>query len=191
VTVPAWSDIPGLITDEVADALAELSSAVTPGLAIVEVGSYHGKSTAYLAGNAPDGVLVYAVDPWELVDVRQWCIWCPQPELAEFQRNLDRAGLLWRVKARQGRSIDVARSYDGPLIGLLYIDGDHSAESVRSDIDAWRRYLAPDARIAVDDYGGTANPEVAPVVDGLVATGQLVWCSLEAERLAVLREAAR
>jgi predicted O-methyltransferase YrrM len=184
--------IEGLVTDEVADALAELAGNVDQGEAIVEVGSYHGKSTAYLAAHSRPDVPVYAVDPWELVTVTDWCGWCPQPTRSLFERNLARVGLLWKVLVRQGRSTDVARAYDGPPIGLLFVDGDHSAEALAADIHAWRPHLSDGAVIAVDDYGVTTNPDVGPVVDELVDAGDLEWVELTGDgRLAVLRETSR
>jgi hypothetical protein len=56
-------------------------------------------------------------------------------------------------------------------ISLLWIDGDHSYEGVRSDVDCWLPHLAPTATMAFDD---ATDQRIGPcqVVGELLASGQ-------------------
>lgn len=55
------------------------------------------------------------------------------------------------------KSVDAAAIYDGPAIGLLFIDGWHSTEAVEEDVHSWLPYLAPQRTIVFDDW---ERPEV-------------------------------
>lgn len=164
------AELDGLITPEVGGLLAALAQNVPEGTAIVEIGSYRGKSTAYLAAAAPKDVSVYAVDPWELLNISEWCHWCParmQPTLAQFIEQLESVGLAHRVVAVQDFSVFAADNYAGPPISLLYIDGDHSREAVAVDFYSWYPHLAPVATVVFDDYGVTYNPGVKEAITDL------------------------
>lgn len=162
------ADVPGLIDDPTGETLVWFAQHVPLGQAIVEIGSYVGKSTAYLASGAGDDVPIYAVDPWEQIDAHEtWCQYCDhihQPTLAEFVDNLIAAGVGDRVTPMQGLSTEVAMRYDGPPIGLLFIDGDHAESAVIADFRAWKPHLAKRAVILFDDYAVTNNPGVARAV---------------------------
>jgi hypothetical protein len=180
-----------LITDEIGEELYRLAREVHPDRAIVELGSFEGKSTSYLARGAEDQgyvlgnqpVQVYAVDLWD----------DPRNELGKhryrdtihirrFTENIMRLELKVPVIAMQMVSWEAAQRYDGPLVGLLYVDADHREESVRRDVNAWRRHLAPGAVLAFDDWGTKRNPGVRVVVDELGYPYSVV-----AERLAIVR----
>lgn len=164
------ADLDGLITPEVGGLLAALAQNVPEGTAIVEIGSYRGKSTAYLAAAAPKDVPVYAVDPWELLDIKEWCHWCPkrmQPTLSQFIEQLESVGLVHRIIVVQGFSVFAADRYAGPPISLLFIDGDHSREAVAVDFHSWYPHLAQVATVVFDDYGVTRNSGVKEAIADL------------------------
>lgn len=182
------SEVKGLITPDVGSALRALAAQVPHDLAIVELGSYKGMSTAHLATGAKEGsgAHVFAVDPWDLPGNPYGKHGYSAPIVRdEFERQL-RALRLWsRVTPIRGFSVDVAASWDGPKVGLLYIDADHAEASVRADVAAWRSHLSVEHVVAFDDLDTPRNPGVRVVVEKLVASG---YYSLEvrAERLAVL-----
>lgn len=153
----------GAITNDIGRTLHDLATQVPSGQAIVEVGSYMGKSTSYLATGAADDVPVFAVDVWETAEPSRWFQRQnrPVPMLKRFITQLASVGLDRRVTPLQGFSTDVAKIYNGPPVGLLYIDGDHRAGAAEADFLAWQPHLASGATIAFDDYGVSRNPEVA------------------------------
>lgn len=187
----------GLITPELGDELRRLAALVDPRLVIVELGSFKGMSTCYLAAGALEGggAFVVAVDPWELegnVDGKHGFARSATREA--FEAQLERVGLRQRVRAIQGFSHQVARlwvgKYEMPAdgcVGLLYIDGDHSFESVWRDFASWKIRLAQNAIVAFDDYDTPRNPGVKKAVHRLVDMGELDRFQVVAGRLAVCR----
>lgn len=182
------SDLSGLIPNDEGDALAELAAAVPEDLAIVEIGSFRGKSTAFLASGAKagGGAHVFAVDPWDLPGNVYGKHGYSAPIVREqFEEQL-RAAKLWsRVTPIQAFSVDAAGDWDGPPIGLLFIDGDHDA--VAADFAAWQPHLADEHVVALDDIDTPRNPKVREFADQLAATGAYDLEVVVPGRLAVLR----
>jgi predicted O-methyltransferase YrrM len=159
----------GLISEEVGLTLARLASEVHLQRCIVEIGSYRGKSTAYLAAGALAGLEapVFAVDPWDLPgNVTGRFGFAAEDTRRAFRRQLEEVGVEHHVTAFRGFSRDLAKHWQRP-IGLLYIDGSHTEKDVRNDWLQWKRWLAPNAVVAFDDYRTPRNPGVAVVVDEL------------------------
>jgi predicted O-methyltransferase YrrM len=185
------AELDGLISRDVGELLHNFAALVPADEAIVELGSYRGKSTCYLAtGAALDyHAPVYAVDAWS-EEVSAWraavLSTLPSPAFEDFMAQLDKAGVSDGVRVIRSLTTLAAELYDGPPVRLLYIDGDHSREAVLADFRAWRRHLAPHAVIIFDDFGVTKNPGVALAVGDLEATGELTDLDkLKSERLAI------
>lgn len=175
----------GLLNPGIGAGLYALALECPADLAIVEVGSFRGKSTAHLAagGKAGFGAKVWAVDPWDLPGNPYGKHGFNAPEVREsFEAQLRSVGLWSRVKPIRAFSTDAAAAWTGPKIGLLYIDGDHTEEGVRGDVEAWASHLAPGAVMAFDDYATKRNPGVKSVVDSLPGDLEIV-----AHHLAVVR----
>jgi len=119
-------DVPGWLSDEEGEALYELARECTGKGVIVEIGSWKGKSTICLAlgARAGNGVRIFAVDPH--ADYRH----------GEFKENIDRAGIADLVTPVKGLSQDVVGEFDEP-IELLFVDGSHDEDDVRTDFDQW------------------------------------------------------
>lgn len=177
----------GLITPEVGAVLYALAREVPAELAIVELGSYKGSSTAYLAAGsrAGHGAPVYAVDAWSpgVTGDR----YSPVATFAEFEAQLISVGLREHVHPVRGFTAQVAAAYSPrPLVGLLFVDADHSETGVLADVRAWHRHLAPGATVVLDDYGTPRNPGVAAALETLLTEGTLTdLVEVRAARLAV------
>jgi predicted O-methyltransferase YrrM len=133
----------------------------------VEIGSWKGRSTIVLGMVAKrNGGKVYSVDPH---DGDLWSngksIKTPNT-LAEFKKNMVAAGLNDTVTLFQKKSKDV-EWVDGK-IGLLFIDGLHDYESVKSDFRKFEPHLAQGALIAFHDYN---EDGVRKAVDEIVESG--------------------
>jgi predicted O-methyltransferase YrrM len=185
------AELDGLISRDVGELLHNFAALVPADEAIVELGSYRGKSTCYLAtGAALDyHAPVYAVDAWS-EEVSAWraavLSTLPSPAFEDFTAQLDKAGVSDGVRVIRSLTTLAAELYDGPPVRLLYIDGDHSREAVLADFRAWRRHLAPHAVVIFDDFGVTKNPGVALAVGDLEASGELIDIDkLKSERLAI------
>jgi predicted O-methyltransferase YrrM len=194
-TLPVLADVDrlsGLVTPEVGRVLYDLARSVAGDYAIVEIGSYKGKSTCYLAAGARDGDAgtVFAVDPWDLQDPRgrDWYRFSDPLTRRQFHDQVNSVGLVDQIVAVRGFSTTIAahwHRWSSAPIGLLYIDGDHSAQAVEADFRAWAPHLSLGAMIVFDDYVSAKNPGVELAVDKLENEGDIAHLGIEVGRLAV------
>lgn len=173
----------GLITPEVEESLTRHASLVELPELIVEIGSYKGQSAIALARGGKNSH-VYAVDPWDSrgnIDGR-FHFASPKTRV-EFRRRVKESGFGGRITPVKGFSTDVAQVWPtNRKIGLLFIDGDHSRESVAADYLAWYLHLVPGATVIFDDLDTEHNPGVRLALEDLGLA-----FSVEAGRLAVVR----
>jgi MMP 1-O-methyltransferase len=143
-------------------ALYETAAAYAGRGPILEIGTYCGKSTIYLAAAARQaGQLVITVDHhhgseenqpgWEyhdpdLVDERTGRL----DTLPGFRATLAAAGLEEQVIAVVGRSAQLAGLWRAPL-GMLFIDGGHTDEAAQADYANWAPRVAPGGALAIHD----------------------------------------
>ena len=129
---------------------------------VLEVGTYCGKSTIYLAAAARDkGQPVITVDHhhgseenqpgWEyhdttLVDARTGRL----DTLPHVRATLAAAGVEDDVIVVVGRSAAVARLWRTPL-GMLFIDGGHTDVAATTDYESWAPWIAPGGLLAIHD----------------------------------------
>lgn len=172
------AELAGLIPEEVGECLAEYASRVPHHQAIVEIGSYKGKSTCYLASRAT--AQVWAIDAWYLegnVNGRFGF----NHAFAEFCQQVTAMDYWDRIRHIVGFGSEIA--WLGPSVGLLFVDGDHSADAVESDVRAWLPRMAPGAAIILDDLDTPKNPGVRTAA--LRLSDDLGPFRIEAGRLAV------
>jgi predicted O-methyltransferase YrrM len=177
--------IEGQISKAEAAALARLAAAVEPAAEIVEIGSYRGRSTVALAlgSRSGAGARVYAVDPHVEFTGARGGRFGPT-DRQELYGNLAAAGVGDLVAVVALGSVAAARAWDSKSVGLLFVDGDHAAEAVQADVDAWLPHLRPDAVVAFHDvdFAGVADPLAALVASGVLrAVGRvdsLAWFEL-------------
>lgn len=118
---------------------------------IVEIGSFQGLSTVYLAWAARQAgrEKVVAIDPHT----------APAPSDPQapsggteglFRANLQRAGVADWVEVRVALSEEAAREWQEP-VRLLWIDGDHTYAGVRRDFDLWSPFLVEGGVLVMHD----------------------------------------
>jgi predicted O-methyltransferase YrrM len=129
---------------------------------IVEIGTYCGKSTIYLAAAArAHGTVVVTIDHHRGSEEHQPGWEYHDPDLVDpavgqidtlplMRRTLHAAGVEDVVVAVVGRSAVVARLWTTPL-GLLFIDGGHTEEAARTDYDSWAPHVAVGGLLAIHD----------------------------------------
>jgi predicted O-methyltransferase YrrM len=145
-----------------------------PGLPLLEVGTYCGRSTILLAGAAREAkTTAVTVDHhrgseeqqpgWEYHDKE-----LVDPEvglmdtLPTFRRTLHAAGLEDSVVALVGRSPQAAALWGKPL-ALLFIDGGHTDEHATNDYEGWAPHVAPDGLLVIHDvFADPADGGQAP-----------------------------
>jgi hypothetical protein len=184
-----FQHVRGATPDEIGMALADFAAMVPADQEIVELGVFQARTALIMAWGAKQGqgAHVTAIDPWDLegnvydppftdADSRSWASY-----------RVQELGYSDRIELVQAFSHEIAADWSGKPVGLLFVDGDHTREGARLDIEAWAPHLAPGATIAVDDYHHPDWPGVAEAVDELVAEGVLVPVTIYHDRLAVTR----
>jgi predicted O-methyltransferase YrrM len=163
-----------------------------PGLPLLEVGTYCGRSTILLAGAAREaGTTAVTVDHhrgseeqqpgWEYHDKE-----LVDPEvglmdtLPTFRRTLHAAGLEDSVVALVGRSPRAAALWGKPL-ALVFIDGGHTDEHATNDYEGWAPHVAPDGLLVIHDvFADPADGGQAPyrIYRRALASGAFVELSV-------------
>jgi predicted O-methyltransferase YrrM len=129
---------------------------------LLEIGTYCGKSAAYLGAAAREsGTVLFSVDHhrgslelqpgWpdhdpEVVDQATGLT----DTLPWARRTLVDAGLEGDVVLVVGESCTVARSWQAPL-SLLFIDGGHGEQVAWEDFRCWSPKVAPGGTLAIHD----------------------------------------
>lgn len=126
--------------------LYSLATRLQHGATLVEIGSYRGGSSQFLgcAAQSLNGKL-YCVDTWksDAMTVER------HDTYEDFLRNTAVYGS--SVQPLRGRSVEIAKTFHG-IIDLLFIDGDHSYEGCRMDVETWSKKLRNGAILIFHDY---------------------------------------
>jgi predicted O-methyltransferase YrrM len=168
-TAAAIATVPGWLHELEGYALMCLT-AFDPGEgAVAEIGSFKGRSTCWLAAGLQQRAqlrglsnpgTIHAIDHFTGSPEHQPGGTHPDPDIAAhgstlpaFRANIVRLGLTKLVTAIQSPSVPAAKQWSGGPIRLLFIDGDHSYDASKADLEAWRPHLAPSALVGFHDVG--------------------------------------
>jgi predicted O-methyltransferase YrrM len=161
IEIPTWTAIGQRET------LYQIACTLPKNATIVEIGSYLGATTCFLAAAAAKiGGKVIAVDMWnnETMPDGQRDTW------DEFRKNT--SGVASFVKTVRKRTADLEPADVEPPVHLAFIDADHSYEATKADAAFVAPLIAPDGLIAFHDT--TAFAGVGLALAELLASQQ--WC---------------
>jgi predicted O-methyltransferase YrrM len=155
----AWrhvSETPGYLAEREARFLMLAAAGAPASGAIVEIGSFKGRSTVGLASIAQRYGLgrVVAVDPHTSPSDTDPDLGGQSSSYDDFLANLRRVGVASMVDSRRMFSRELARVWNEP-IRLLWIDGDHTYAAVQEDLALFCPYLARGGILAMHDVLGT------------------------------------
>lgn len=125
----------------------------------VEIGTWKGKSAVFMAEeikNQGKEIDFYTIDLFEYSDGYH-----------EFNPNRDNLSFYDEVLKNidpvkdyinliKGKSYEVAKRFEDGSISFLFIDGDHSYEGVKKDLNAWYPKIKSGGIIAGHDYTETS-----------------------------------
>lgn len=163
-----FPDVPGWLNDDEGRLLAKYAE----GHDVLEIGSYCGRSTIWMARVAES---VHAVDTWDGRGTP-----CPRNTLDPFMENVTRHGVLDKITTVKGPLASVKRGETNGIpfevdlgkFGFAFIDGDHTR--VQEDVNEVLPLLLPGARIAFHDYQRPTDPLVTATVDKLISEGATI-----------------
>ena len=178
--------IKGFLAENEGEALYHLAEKACLLGPCLEVGSYCGKSTVYLASGCKqsDGI-VFAVDHHRGSEEHQQGEEYHDPELFDDRAQLMDSFRTFRANMRAAQLEDwvvpvvapsaiAARRWNTPL-GMVFIDGGHSLEAALTDYRCWARHIVPGGFLAIHDIfpdpadGGQAPYEIYQLA---LASGQ-------------------
>jgi predicted O-methyltransferase YrrM len=139
------------VTEEEYDLLYDLASKVVAGC-IVEIGSFHGRSTIALAQGSTNGgynIPIYAIEPHEIFTGICGGKFGPKDRTKFFQ-NMLKAKCTEIVRLVNLSSEIVSKGWR-QKVQLLWLDGDHTYEGVKRDFESWEPHLTKNAVIAFHD----------------------------------------
>lgn len=124
---------------------------------IVEIGSWKGRSTIWLARGSQAGLnkAVYAIDPHIGTPTHEQ--YGNEATLDEFVANIASAGVLETVTPYVTTSEEASKGWK-EAVELLFIDGRHDYTSVLFDFLSWTPYLVPNGIVALHDTVGYDGP---------------------------------
>lgn len=123
---------------------------------IIEVGSWKGMSAIAMAKANPR-VRITCVDTWMGNTSDHTGVRAKEEDVFRaFLDNVKDSGVAHQINYRRGRSVELAKDWDGGKVDLIFIDADHTYQAVKEDIAAWRPHLMSDGVMIGHDYK-TAN----------------------------------
>lgn len=149
----------GWLTPEEGPALREW--AISTGGPLVEIGSYCGKSTVWLADAAEElGSVLVSIDHHRGNPEMRAGNDCHDPEVIDADGRHDTLPFLRRTLASAGLEDSVVivaapsqrlAPLWGAEIGFLFIDGGHDPESAQRDADLWTPFIRPGGLVVFHD----------------------------------------
>ncbi len=128
------------------------------GARFVEVGSWYGRSAAWMAveiANSGKRVEFYCVDTWRGSVDTPWMAEHLAPfggsAKPMFIENMHRGGVSDYIKPVEMASVDAAQLFADGSLDFVFIDGAHDYANVRADVRAWYPKVKRGGVIAGDD----------------------------------------
>ena len=147
-------DVEGWLTPDEGNFLTLLAD----GKDVLEIGSYAGRSSICIAKSAK------SLACCDYFDGRGTAV--PRSTFEDFTENIEKYNVTEKITVVNPDQPFLREAYD-----VVFIDGDHSKESVESDITRAQWALRDGGLIAFHDYQSSIDPGVTEAVDNLIASG--------------------
>ena len=181
---------PGCLSVEQGAVLYTLAAHPPSTGTVVEIGSFLGRSTCWLAAgvrHAGRGRVV-GIDP-HTGHERPPVHLEHEDTFAALMHHVRRAELDDRVTLIREPSAKVASQWQEP-IDLLWIDGSHDYEDVLNDLDNFARHVVPEGHVALHDTRGRRFPGVRRAMREFFRTHRHFGCVLKLRNMTVYRRQA-
>lgn len=160
------NEIPTYTTKRELRTLYKLAASCPFGARALEIGSYLGASSCYLAaGLAQVNGQLLCVDTWcndAMLDE-------PHDTFAAFQKNT--SALRSVITPLRKKNVDLGQKDLQSPFALVFIDADHTYEAVRHDFSLAQAWLAPGGIIALHDFSNEDYAGVTRVVGEALGSG--------------------
>lgn len=170
--------IPGMVTPHSGQILYTLCLMQEAIGDVVEIGSWQGRSSSFLARAAADSKngQFYAIDHFRGNLGKEDAYVVGKDDLSDlkgnFLENIRKVGLESSVELLDLPNADASLRFTSEQIRFLFIDGDHTAEGVSKDIELFFPKLCPGAIVVFDDFS-PAFPGLVNVLDSLLTQNHI------------------
>jgi len=153
-----YEEVPGWFSEEEASCLVEYIKQCS---IIVELGSFCGRTSMLMSANKQEHCKLYCIDIWEPLhdyfvyhdngsEVFKWKIDNVECLFDYYMKKLDYIKI-------HSQSDKVPETIKENTVDLLFIDTFHSANIVRQEFNAWKKYLKSGSIVAFHDYDKVNN----------------------------------
>jgi predicted O-methyltransferase YrrM len=161
--------------------LVQLASVLPADAQVVEVGSWMGASTCFIAGGLKGGqAKIFAVDNFQgLSTCGEDAAWYKRhfrklganSTLEIFRANFAALGFSSRSEPVISDSLAAAKLLEAKrgTIDFIFIDGDHSYEACKADIAAWAPFVKRGGVMAFHDFGSRADGVTRAIFESIKA----------------------
>lgn len=177
-------NIPGWFSLEDARALMELL--INSSGKIVEVGSFLGKSAVFTSCFKP----VVCIDPWKANDALKNKIIEGLGENYKNDKILSKGNFYhlfekfaikenefgYNVTAIKKPDTEVFNNWNGGKIGVLFLDHNHTYDSVMASLLGWKPHMAQDGKILIHDSNWI-------VIKNAINASKIFQCKIYSESL--------
>jgi len=164
--------IEGWFTEEEGLFYKSLVAPIKDGI-VVEIGSWKGLSTSYIAEQCNlNHTILYCFDWWKgSLDCKNDYyqeILAKEDVEQTFRNNMSGYDIdIFRVE-----SITASKIFRKEIIDLVFLDASHDYDSVTNDLEAWFPKIKPNGIFSGHDYG-RSRLEVTPAVDRFATQNNL------------------
>ena len=153
--------------------LFKISKSLKNSSVIVEIGAFKGKSTCFIAeGIGSRRIQFFTIDTWYNDTMQEG----RQDVFIDFLKNIE--PYKDKIRPLRGYSYEVIRNWPQQRkIDFLWIDGDHSYEGVKRDIQDWFPLVKKNGFVCFHDYRDA--PGVKKAVDEIVSNGIIRFIKTE------------
>jgi hypothetical protein len=156
-------EIPGVGRDTLAEWFREWGFSC-----IAEIGVEQGKYAEVICKANPE-VFYHGVDPWEQYPGYRMD-WNKEMIVGFHQIVKDRLAPYKNAQLHKGFSADIAKDFEDGSLDAVYIDANHSFESVIEDIEVWTPKVRKGGVVSGHDYRRhRSNCKVVEAVDWYVS----------------------
>lgn len=173
--------IPGMITPRSGQILYSLCMFQETVGDVVEIGSWQGRSTSFLARATRDSGngRFFAIDHFKGNIGKEKSYIVGKEDLSDlksnFIENMETIKLNCSVNLLDMPNWEAAERFAHNQIRFLFIDGDHTYDGVSKDIELFFPKLCPGAIVVFDDFSA-AFPGVLKAVEQLLQSAEITRC---------------
>lgn len=153
------------------DYMNKCSGVLTKKMNMVEIGSYVGDSTKIFAENFES---IICVDPYQNgYDDKDSSSYVHPMKKVLLQFRMDVLQVYDNVSLMVNTSMEAVSHFRDMSIDFVYIDGNHTKESIINDLHAWNPKVC--LWLGGHDYANKNAPAVKPEVDKFIGNGVTIF----------------